>query len=123
MKKLTLKEITLISDFWFDNQDPNTDGNEVVLPFQDYSTAMRLVEKIERLYATEKQWGVVFDIYTTHVCARYCTHEGVSKFHSGFIGTCLQSPEKVKFATKLEAIYYCVLSFIRWYNTQKQKDL
>lgn len=83
---------------------------------------MDVVEKIERLYATEESWGVTVDIYTAFVTIRHCVN-GIVEYRSKIAGTCLQSPEKVKFATKLEAIYYCVLSFIRWYNTQKQKDL
>ncbi len=110
-KQLTKQDQTLIDEF----MGLGKSKRDYRLCYQEYGAIMQVVEKIEKLYETPKTFGIWVDITTTHVNIRHYPLNVIA-------GTWLDSPEKVKFATKLEAIYYCVLELIKWHQKQEKNN-
>lgn len=72
---------------------------------------MPVVDKIEHLGETDKSLGYI-DINSHH-----CKIVSLIKNQPNIIvGSYSKSPEKIKTATKIRAVWLAVVTFIQWYN-------
>lgn len=74
---------------------------------------MPVVEKIEHLYEDEHTLPR-FEINSHHVC--FSIAHPLSEYKSWIVGSYLESSEKLKATSKIEAVYMVVINFIKWYN-------
>lgn len=76
---------------------------------------MPVVDKIEHLFETTTQLPR-FEI-NSHV-AYFAVFPSGEPYVRWYAGCYSESPEKVKFNSKIEAVYYVCVEFIKWYNEQ-----
>ena len=111
------------------------DGNTIIANFmddtigvwmayhRDWSWLMPVVEKIEILYKTKDRipsfkisaQSVWFYLPDYNVETVFSSEPTPTAFYA-VAGCYSEAVEKVKFDTKIEAVYYVVVKFIEWYN-------
>ena len=74
---------------------------------------MPVVEKIEKLDETDDH------LSRFEICSHYAAFWLFDENRNIIAGAYKTSPEKVKFATKIEAVYYVAVEAIKWYNKKK----
>lgn len=72
---------------------------------------MPVVDKIEHLGETDKSLGYI------DINSHYCEIVSLIKNQPNIIVGCYsESPEKIKTATKIDAVWLAIVTFIQWYN-------
>lgn len=113
----------------------STDGNKIIAHFMDETVGawmayhrswdwlMPVVEKIENIFKTKDRIPS-FSISAQSVWFYLPDYSVKQEFYQPYTPTAFyevagcysEAVEKVKFDTKIEAIYYVVVKFIEWYN-------
>lgn len=73
---------------------------------------MPVVDKIEHLFETKTTLSR-FEMHSHY--ARFWLKDGVQ----WIAGCYVESPDKPAFDTKIQAVYYVCVEFIKWYNLQR----
>ena len=84
------------------------------LNYKSWKNIMPVVENIESIFETEKIKESV-DITSHHVRYSHYNEHYECEFRI-IVGCFLDSPEKIKAESKLEAVYMVVTEFIKWYS-------
>ena len=84
------------------------------LNYKSYENIMLVVENIESIFETE------YNKESVDITSHYVSYSHLNdKYEYEFkivVGCFLESPEKIKTESKLEAIYIVVTEFIKWYT-------
>lgn len=104
---------------WFDNEEVFNDGfsntYETLYFHSDWNWLMKVVEKIESIE------GVSFVVIQKNYCGINVTNKRTSifKVESSSLVKEEGSIYTKQMNSKIEAVYFCVIEFIKWYNKNK----
>jgi hypothetical protein len=119
LKMKNFENYKLIHDFMFPTDPLKSwinSGNVTNIYASNWDSLMPVVEKIEHTFETPT---VLERIEINSHYVSYYHHffkDGKEQGIEILAGCYSTSPEEMKFATKIEAVYYVCIEWIKWYN-------